>query len=378
MKSEIEKIRALFPVTKSLIYFNHAGTGPISIPAQQAIQECLSVYSRQAEFDLDKYFERVRSRRAIVARLIGADPEEITFTHNTSQGILIALTNLPLQPGDKILIMEEVFPAVRYIVDYNLPSFEKLYVSFCGKDSVEVVKNNLDRKVKAVVIDYAQYLSGEMIDLERLSRFLREREIFLVVDAIQAIGAVDFNVRKTEVDYLACGSAKWLFGPSGAGFLFVNKRNFGSLKRFHTGWLGAQWYDFEDCQKRPALYRDARMFELGTRNVMGISAFSENIKILLEYGLENIEVRISALKSLLRDHFGELKYRIITPENSPQSGIITIRPDNARSLYDLLLANKITVSLRSNCLRFSPHFYNTEQEVEKIFEVLKRKTVSSV
>ncbi len=378
LKSKIEKIRALFPITEEVIYLNHAGTGPMSVPARDAIRECVDVYSRQAEFDLDEYFERVRSKRAILANLIGADPEEITLTHNTSEGIFIALINLPLQPGDKILVMDEVFPAVRYVVDYNLPHLEKKYIPFSGRDPIEVLMQHLDSKVKAVVVDYVQYLSGEMVDLKRLNRFLREKNIFLVVDGIQAIGAVNVNMRETEVDFLACGAGKWLFSPGGAGFLFVNKRTFGSLRGFHTGWLGAEWQNFDDCEAKPAVYKDARRFELGTRNVIGISALSENVKILLEYGLNKVAARIQSLKTILHHRFKELQYEIITPDYGPQSGIITVRPNNVRSLYNLLKANRVTISLRSNCLRFSPHFYNTEEEVAKIFEILKRTTVSSV
>jgi cysteine desulfurase/selenocysteine lyase len=364
--------RNLFPIAEKVVYFNHASTGPMSIPARKAIEECMNIYSSRAEFDLDAYYERINQARRTVARLIGADSNEITFTHNTSEGIYIALINLSLQPGDKLLIMDEVFPAVRYVVDHNLPQFVKQYVSFSKRDPVEVIKKNLDKNVRAVVVDHVQYLSGEMIDLKSLSDYLRNKDIYLVVDGIQAVGALDFNVREIEVDFLACGAAKWLFGPSGAGFLFVNRKNFDSLKKFHTGWLGADWGDFQDCELRPSLYNDARMFEQGTRNLIGISAFSENVKILLEFGMKHVEKQIMALKHALKNKFKALKYEIVTPENTHQSGIISVKPENARFIFNRLKENKVVISLRSNCLRFSPHFYNTTEEVEKISSILTR------
>ncbi len=371
MRFDLAEVRRLFPITERSIYVNHAATGPMSVPAQKAVEECLEVYSQQSEFQLDRYVAKVQTARELIAALIGAEPEEITLTHNTSEGIYIALINLPLNQGDRILVMDEVFPAVRYVVDNNLPLLDKKYISFRGKDPIGVVKHHLDKKVKAVVVDFAQYLSGEMIDLKSLGQFLQREGIYLVVDGIQAIGAVDYNVNQADVDFLACGAAKWLFGPSGAGFLYVNKRHFGSLKRLHTGWLGAEWGNFEDCTLRPRLYEDARMFEQGTRNIMGISAFSENIKILLQYGLDNIQKQILETKDALRKRFKELKLEIVTPEYGQQSGIISIRSNNAKSLYCLLAEKKIVISLRSGCLRFSPHFYNTQDEVEQIFRVLK-------
>ncbi len=374
MKYKLTEVRNLFPITRESIYFNHAAIGPMSLPAKRAIELCVDVYSRQAEFQLDDYFTTVKTARAIIAQLINAKPEEIAFTHNTSEGIYITLINLPLQEGDTVLIMDEVFPAVRYVADYNLSNLNIKYVPFAGRNAVEVVESHIDKKVKAVVVDFVQYLSGEMIDLKQLGSFLKNRGIYFVVDGIQAIGAIDFNLQETEVDFLACGAAKWLFGPSGAGFLYVNKRHFRSLKKFHTGWLGAEWRAFENCEINPPLFDDARMFEQGTRNIMGISAFSENVKILLEYGLKNVQAQILNIKADLRKRFKQLNYEIVTPEYGPQSGIITIKPENdAKSLFNLLKENNVIISLRSNCLRFSPHFYNSNEEVEKVFEILKKE-----
>jgi cysteine desulfurase/selenocysteine lyase len=365
--------RQLFPVTERSVYFNHAGTGPLSIPARKIIQQCLAVYAARAEFKTDEYFERIAACRAQVARFIDAEPQEIVFTHNTSQGIYIALMNIPFTAGDKLIVMDEVFPAARYIVDHNFPQVEKIYVRFSGKDPVDVLQPHLRSGVRAVVLDWGQYLSGEMVDLDRLSGYMRDHGIFLVVDGIQTIGAVPFSAQKTDVDFLACGAAKWLFGPSGAGFLYVNKRTFSTLNRVHTGWLGAQWQDFSDCQIRPSLYDDARMFELGTRNVIGISALAENMHMLHAFGMDHVYEHVSALKTRLHDGFEELGFDIITPARGKQSGIITIKPrERAAELYERLVDNDIIVSLRSDCLRFSPHFYNTQQETEAILKILKQ------
>ncbi len=370
---DLTPIRELFPITKELVYFNHAATGPLSLPARRAIEECTDVYTRQAEFTIDAYLRRLNAARINVAKLIGAEPEEITFTHNTSEGLYIALINVPLKAGDKILVMDEVFPAARYVVDYNMPHIEKQYIPFSGRDPIEVVKANLDKKIKVVLVDFVQFFNGEAIDVKRLGSFLKENNIYLIVDGIQAIGALNFNVQDSDIDFLACGAAKWLFGPSGAGFLYVNKHRFNDIKRLHTGWLGANWTSFERFDALPYLFNDARMFEQGTRNIIGISAFSENIKLLLEYKLENVVQQIGRLRTELRKIFKELDYEIITPMNALQSGIITVRPqDDPKQLFDRLTHKKIAISFRNNCLRFSPHFYNTLEEVEHIFRILKQ------
>ena len=369
--SEIAAVRRIFPITDDFIYLNHAGTGPLPTPARHAIEECLGVYQGRGQFTIEEYFSRLQDARCTIARFINARPEEITFTHNTSEGLYIALVNLPLKPGDEILVMDEVFPAARYVVKYNLPGIEKRFIRFSGQDSISVIEKNLTSRTRAVVLDYVQFLNGEMVDLKSLCPYLLEKGIYLVVDGIQAIGAVNFDVKKIPVDFLACGSAKWLFRPPGTGFLYVNSRNFKILNRFHTGWLGADWGDFEHFDTEPELFPDARMFEPGTRNMPGISALKENIKLLLEFGMERVEKRVLYLKELLHQGFLELGYKIITPSKGPQSGIITIKPDRAGVIYEKLKKRKVVISLRNGCLRFSPHFYNTEEEIEQVLCLLK-------
>ncbi|MGB9720223.1 MAG: aminotransferase class V-fold PLP-dependent enzyme [bacterium] len=369
---KIKEFRKLFPITNRTIYLNHAGTGPMSMRAKMAIEQCIMTYQSQAEYDFKSYFEKLRKSRKAFADLINAGPEEIVFTHNTSEGIYIALINLPFTRGDEIIVMSEVFPAVHYVVQYNLPEVKKIYVKLCGKNPVMAIKRYLNKRTRAVVLDHTQFFTGEMIDLAILSKFLSSKGIYLIVDAIQSIGAVAFDTKMTQVDFLSTGGGKWLFGPGGTGFLYINKKNFKNLKKLHTGWLGVDWKSFENFEVSPPLFDDARMFEMGTRNVIGISALTENIKILLELGMKNVEKRILKLKRELREGFKKLKIPIITPEKEPQSGIITVKPENPRKIYQYLVKNQIIISLRNNCLRFSPHFYNTEEEIEKVFEIMRK------
>jgi cysteine desulfurase/selenocysteine lyase len=376
----LEKIRDLFPITKDLVYFDHASTGPMTVPARKAIEECIDVYTRRAQFDFNAYFSKLARCRVAVARLIGAEPEEITFVTNTSEGVYISLINIPLHPGDKVLVMDEVFPTVRYVTDYNIPQAQKIYVPMCDRDPVDALRPQIDNNVKAVVIDLVQFATGEMMDLPRLSAFLEENDILLVVDGMQAIGSLDIKAADLNVDFLACGASKWLFCPNGIGFLYVNKKRFGTLNKLHTGWLGASWKSFEDFAVNPPLFEDARKFEQGTRNVMGISALGANSRLLYDQGLVNVENRIQLVKTALRKGLENIGYDILTPSSGRQSGIITARPDrtkhhDVRRIYETLKNNRIVVSLRNQAIRFSPHFYNTTEEVNIILDILKKQVV---
>ena len=301
-----------------------------------------------------------------MASFLNVDPSEIAFTHNTSEGIYIALMNLPFEHGDEVIVMDEVFPAVRYIVEHNLPYITKRFVKFSGREVTEVLRENVSARSRAVVVDYVHFLSGETLDLVALRNFTKERGIYLVVDGIQAIGAMEYDAARQDVDFLACGAAKWLFGPSGTGFLYVNRRVFPQIRTMHAGWLGARWQGFEDISVEPPLFPDARKYEMGTRNIIGIRALSANIDVLLQFGMNRVHERILMLKSKLRRFFEDSQYDILTPKQGPQSGIITCRQDGDMSKFHAYLQESgIFISLRNGYVRFSPHFYNPLSEIER-------------
>jgi len=368
-----DRIRALFPVTKYQIYFNHASNGPLSRPAREALEADLELYSRQADFDLSEYFRRLERARTAVAGLLSADPEEIAFTPSTSYGIYIALRNLFLEKGDRILVMDEVFPTVRCCVDQNYPQVECRYLKFGGEDPVKVIRSHLTRKTRAVVVDWVNFFTGEVLDLDRLGEYLAARNVKFVVDGMQGLGALKIDVHKTPMDFLAGGGNKWLFSTQGIGYLYVNRKNFRTLKNTPTGWLGLNWPNFENYDKMPRIQSDARRFEMGTRNALGCHALKVNIGILKDFGLERVEVKIQKVISVLRRGLADLGYEILTPAQGRQSGIITARPKaDPAALYKKLTANRVVLSLRNRALRFSPHFYNNEAEARKVIALLSK------
>lgn len=368
-----DRIRSLFPVTRYHIYFNHASNGPLSLPAREALKADLELYSRQADYDLPEYFARLERARTAVAGLINADPEEIAFTSSTSYGVYIALRNLNLERGDRILVMDEVFPTVRCCVDQNYPSVDRQYVKFGGRDPIEVVRGRLTRKTRAVVVDWVNFFTGEVLDLDRLGKYLCARGIKFVVDGMQGLGALKIDVRKTPMDFLAGGGNKWLFSTQGIGYLYINRRNFRALKKTPTGWLGLDWPNFEKYDKMPPIRKDARRFEMGTRNALGCHALTVNIGILKAYGFDRVEAKIQEVKSLLRRGLTGLDYEILTPAQGRQSGIITARlKADPAALYKKLTAKKVVLSLRNRALRFSPHFYNNEAEARKVVAMLSK------
>lgn len=365
------EIRKEFRVTERFIYFNHASTGVIPESSVEVMKKVMEDYSRTGYPGKNYQDEILIDCREDISELLNCRAENIAFTLDTSHGIYIALLNVPLSPGDEVLVMEECFPAAKFIAERNFPGVNVRYVPFSGKEPVNAVKDFMREEVRAVVLDQVQYFTGERTELEELSGYLKENNTFLVVDGIQAVGSVEVNVKKENIDILACGGPKWLNGPQGIGFIYVSDDVLSELRGVHTGWLGAHWENYTSFDKLPESYEDARRFELGTRNIVDIAGLSESIKIINEFKIKNIEEKIKELNRFLSEGLKSKGYNILTPENR-NAGILTAVPDNESSedIYHQLEEKNIILSLRNDALRFSPHFYNTREEVEKILEVI--------
>jgi cysteine desulfurase/selenocysteine lyase len=222
-----------------------------------------------------------------------------------------------------------------------------------------------------VIVDHIQYFTGERIPISALSNFLKDRGIYLIVDGIQAVGSINVDIKKEGIDILSCGGSEWLNGPQGTGFLYISDEAFINLNKTHTGWLGAPWEDYLNFERLPEPFDDARRFELGTRNTIGIAGLSESIKELLEYGIVKIENKIKSLNSILLKGLKNENFEILTPEDRI-AGIVTGRSESKSSfdVFNKLKENNIIISLRNDAIRFSPHFYNTSKEIEKVLNMI--------
>lgn len=363
--------RNLFKITKNLIYLNHASTGIMPEPAVQKMESVINDFQLHGDPGIEYQDKILTTYRKRIATLLNGKPENIAFTSNTSQAIYIALVNIPFEKGDEIIVMDECFPAAKYIAEYNIPGVTVKYLPFSGGNPVEVVANEINNKTGAVIVDYVQYFTGEKLPLKELSVFLRKKGIFLIVDGIQALGSIEVNIVSEKIDIFACGGSKWLNGPLGTGFLYISPFIFERMRRVHTGWLGAPWKNFNNFSVLPEPFHDGRRFELGTRNIIGIAGLSESMKVILDYGPKNIEGKIRRLNTILLNGLKEKNYQILTPEDR-MAGIVTARPKNntAENVYNRLKENKVIISLRNNALRFSPHFYNTEEEINLVLKAI--------
>ncbi len=372
---KLDKIRRLFPVVKKLVYFNHAGNGPLPLPV---IRQISSFCRKAGEQGAVPYLEAekvVEETRELAARLMGVKPEEIAFVKNTSSGIIIAIGSIPWGRDDNLIMMADAFPANSYPYHLLLPEVKKRFVTSTELAAgPECIFRLVDKDTRAVALDWVHFLSGAKFDIAEISDFCKRGKIYLIIDVIQGLGAIGENFGKIGADFVVAGGGKWLLAPQGIGILYVNSRTLPSLRPFNLGWLSCHWEGFNQCFTPKPLKKTASRFEEGTKNYLGIYGLREALRLLLGFGLAEISERVYSLTKTLQEGLSGLGFEILTPsERERRAGIITGRKAGSDMvvLQRQLEERGFICSVRENWLRVSPHFYNTEEEVERFLETVK-------
>lgn len=369
----MQNFRNYFPIFKEKIYLDFASISPFSIFHKNSLYE---TYQFQEKFNveiIEKLFELKFELKNKIKRLIGArDEDYIALTPNTSYGISLIASGLDLKEKDRVLLPFAEFPANVYPFLY-LKS-KGVEVDFIepenGVITLKEIKKHLHKNTKLISISFVQFLNGFMAPLEEIGKFCRENEIIFIVDGIQGVGSCPIDVEKYLIDGLSCGGAKWLMWPMGTGFLYVSRRIFDKIKPPLVGWLSVKdpW-DFINYNMELSTSGDR--FETGTINFMGFWCAHKILSQFLEIKIENIYKKILNLREIFLKGIKNLGFETITPQEGP-SGILTIKTENPEILYNFLKKNGIIISKRLDYLRFSFHFINEGEDIEKTLDFLEK------
>ncbi|MDZ7264349.1 MAG: aminotransferase class V-fold PLP-dependent enzyme [candidate division KSB1 bacterium] len=367
--------RSLFEFNPELIYFNHASTGLLPRRSALAMTEYIEALSAAGEPSMDGLLALQAEFRLQASRLLNVPPESIAFIRNTSDGLTVALHSIPWQAGDNMVVQADAFPASLYLAAYCFPKVEKRYVPLDGGHNIYGrLQQAMDDRTRAIVIDYVHFLSGYRFDLARLSNLKKNGNVYLIVDGIQGLGAVQVDLNETAVDFFTAGGVKWLLGPSGTGILYVRQEILEELVPFHIGWASAEYENLDSLYPVRPLIANARRFQPVNDNFIGMVGLTESIRLLHELQPDWIESQIMALTQRAISTFQAHGFLVLTPsENSLRAGIVTFKHPRVASklLFEQLQQHHIICSLREGWLRLAFHFYNTEEEFDNAFAVIQ-------
>ena len=364
-----------FPVTETYIYMNHAGVAPLSRRVREAMAGFIEDATVNGAVNAEDWAETAEVCRAAAAQLINADPTEIAFMKNTTQGILIAANGIDWLEGDNVVTTAVEFPANVYpwwCLKERYGVQTRMVPEQDGRISIEDIAAAIDGRTRALTISHVEFASGFRNDIQALGELCRERDIWFIVDAIQSLGAIEVDVKSCNVDILAADGHKWLLAPEGAAIFYCADEKREQLINTNIGWASVvnprDFLDYDLTQKP-----DATRFEEGSYNSVGLYGLNAAIDLLLDIGIPTIETHILELTAVLIAGLEAKGYRVITPKKDlERAGIVIFESaqHTPAEIYEMLHAENIITAERGSGVRVSPHFYNTTSEVERLLEVL--------
>lgn len=374
--SEADRLAA-FPIAKSKIFLGHAAV--TCFPA--CVSEAMADYARACCDDHQEFGDflgMLKQTRQLCGDLIGAHGSEVALLGPTSLGLSLIANGIDWQPGDEILCYRDDYPANVYpwlAQERHGAVVKYIDAPQPGVITPELVEASLTPKTKLVALASCHFLTGYRIDIATIGKMLRDRGVLFSLDAIQTCGAFDTPVE--HVDFMSADAHKWLLGPTAIGIVYVKKENFEKLRPTLLGAWNVDSPDFV-TQDEIRFLPTAQRYEPGVLNTAGIVGLQAVLEMLLGIGIENVSARLLELKTHLLKGLDALGCQIHGPRDGANaSGITTFLPpdDKAQQHFLALETAGIIASCRKDragreYLRFSPHFYNTESELDRALEVL--------
>jgi cysteine desulfurase / selenocysteine lyase len=365
--------RSEFPITARWAYFDHAAVAPLTERARRTLVAWSADLAENGDVYDAERVRRVEQVRRLAAQLLNADPLDIAFVKNTSEGIGIVAEGLPWQAGDNIVTAEDEYPANLYpwmnlaergVELRRVPSRE-------GRIVLDDLRAAIDGRTRLVSLSFVEYASGFRNDLLAVGQMCRDKGILFLVDAIQGLGVLPLDVRDTPIDFLAADGHKWLLGPEGAGLLWMRRE---LVERLHP--VGIGWNSVIDSRNfgrvEFRLKPHAGRWESGSLNVSGILALGASLEMLLAAGIDAVAERVLYLTDYLCDRCRQMGLTVYSSRRPGEaSGIVSlIVPGDVRALVRRCRDAGIVVNQRGGRLRVSPHAYNSAEELDRLVALL--------
>lgn len=364
-----------FSLDPEILYLNHAAVAPWPLETVDAVTRFARENAELGAWKYPVWMKVETELRTRLARLINAPSiGDIALLKSTSEGLSVIAHGLQWGNDDNVVSIAQEFPSNRVVWQSLEPrGVEVRLLDLEGESEPEAALIRLcDENTRLLAVSSVQYASGRRMQLEKLGSFCRERQILFVVDAIQSLGALPFDVTTNLADVVVADGHKWMLGPEGTALFYCRGSLRESFQLHQYGWhmLEDAW-DFERKHWQPA--HDARRFECGSPNMLGIHALHASLGLLLEVGLDTIAEQIAHNCNAIIEQVDARGFELLTPrKRSQRAGIITFRvpgADNAR-LQHQLMEKGVICAHRGGGIRFSPHFHTLEQQIIQAFIIL--------
>ncbi|HXF56131.1 MAG TPA: aminotransferase class V-fold PLP-dependent enzyme [Actinomycetota bacterium] len=374
---DLSAYREEFPVLERKAYLISASLGPLSRRARAYLEEYLEAWATKGAPDhvwFEDIFPRMGALKRTFAGLVGADPDEVAITVNVSLALSAVMSCLDLSARPKVVLTELDFPTDGHVALAHrrrgaevvfLPSPDGLTVP------VEAFQEAVDERTSLVVVNRVLYRSSALLDAREICRLAREVGAWTFVDDFHGAGIVPVDVHELGCDFYATGVLKWLCGGPGLAFLYARRELLPRLEPLVTGWFATRdpfAFDLQHLEYHPS----ARRLEHGTPAAPSCFVAQGGLDVVTRVGVEAIRARQQDLVDYVVERADRAGLEVRTPrDRAARGGLVNLQvgPD-AEKVCHALLERDVCTDWRGDGLRVSPHFFNTEEDVDRLFEAL--------
>lgn len=384
MAHKIQQFRNLFPVFRDMTYIDVGSRAPLPQPVFDKVE----AYLRQCmlgQIDKSKLFELTEDTRERFARLINADPVEVTFTKNISEGLNIFSSSLDWKEGDNVIVcpeLEHPNNVYHWVALARRGVSVKTVAARDGEIPVDEMIALIDSRTRVVSVSTVTFCPGFKTDLERLGRACRASQVLLVVDAAQSIGVLDTDVRRLHIDVLATSTQKGLLALYGMGFLYIRKdiaeaMTPAYLARFSVKMDSSDSHESDLGEGEIKLMPGAMRFDLGNYNFPGVVAVHTSLGLIEQVGINAIDSYVTQLAKQLATSLRSINVPVYGREDAELAHTVCVGEYGVDSpavnqFFEELTENQVRACMRRNMIRFTLHAYNNENDIDKVVEVAKK------
>jgi len=363
-----------FGINEKIIWLNNCGVAPLNSATKRTMHEYLDAYEAEC-IEADKFaYDEVRAGiKRKLSQLIGCGEDEVVLIHNTAEGMNFISYGYPFEPDDEIVVLANEYPSNVYPWRRLKSQGVKLTMFETGKSSEECLENFravISSQTRMASLSAVHWLSGFILPLKELGQICSEKNITFVIDGAQGVGHVPVDVKACKIAYMPFSAWKWLLGPLGLGAMFIDRKSLDKLEPVFMS-TGSVVDDETYLPYRDELKPDAERYNYSTPNYLDWVYFNASLDYLNEFGFDEVMRRISVLGQTLKETLLTLGFSLAA--NRPTAGILVARHEKVDSerIVEGLKEKGIIAALREGCVRFSPHIYISEQQLERVHDVLK-------
>ncbi|GAA5219656.1 aminotransferase class V-fold PLP-dependent enzyme [Membranihabitans marinus] len=333
---------------------------------------------------IDHYTQELDLFKELFSNFIGAPSDTVAAVRNTTEAMSIIANGFPFEPGDEIITYEHEYPANFYpwkrleqdgvVVKQvkNVQNFSSIPDTMPGSWSWDEVESLVGKKTKFICLSHVQFVSGYRADLMKLGEFCKERNIFLVVDAAQSLGALPLDVEKYNISAMAGSGWKWMMGPVGSAFFYISKK---LMQYVEPSVVGAesmrQSFDYLDHSW--SLQPTAKKFEYSTSSIYSIAGLNVILKdIYSKLDMNDVAKHNEELQKIFLDQLNHRDFKPLIWPNRDFSSILSIYHPKPEAVVEELRQKNIMITTRGGYIRIAPHLYNTVEDMEALAEAINQ------